>query len=352
MNLDLVQLEVEKKLQELAADLNGREQKKFWHRLFPENRSIESLYIYGDVGCGKTMLMRNFFHSVTGVKKSYFHFNVFMNSIHEALRDIRIEKNTIKDELILAVKRVVGTSKLICFDEFQVVDIADAMLLARIFSEVFSKKITVVFTSNSEPNQLYKNGLQRELFLEFVNKVLVKNCQILHLNSQIDYRGQFSHGLTQRYFSSYQENCGVIKGIIKKFTEKDPLQPSCLKVWGRDVLIKRSNKQIALFTFDELCKNNLSASDYRVICGSFNLIFLLKPYSMTAEDINEARRLTVFIDEIYENKTALIILANCEIEEIYSSLNNATWSRRTVSRLNEIKSDHYWSNSKIFKTNL
>jgi predicted ATPase len=345
--LDQAQIEIEKQLKDLALDIENRAQKNLWQKLFQSDFSIKSLYIYGDVGRGKTMLMRNFFNSIHKVKKSYFHFNLFMNSIHEALRDIRAQDDRVDDELIEAVKIVVGKSRVICFDEFQVVDIADAMLLSRIFSHIFSQGVVVVFTSNSRPSELYKNGLQRELFLEFVDKVLLKSCHVLHLDSKIDYRGEFSHSLTQRYFYS-KADCKKVKGIVKKFSEKDPLKASFLKVWGRDFKIKRSNSKIAVFTFNELCRENFSASDYGAICKKFDLIFLLNLPLLKSEDVNEARRLTLFIDEVYEKKSALIIFSDCEIERIYSNLTDNSWSKRTISRLNEIKSDYYWLNSKLF----
>lgn len=345
--LDQAQIEIEKQLKDLALDIEKRAQKSLLQKLFQSDVEIKSLYIYGDVGRGKTMLMRNFFNSIHEVKKSYFHFNAFMNLIHETLRDIRMQDQKVSDELIEAVKIVLGKSRVICFDEFQVVDIADAMLLSRIFSYVFSQGIVVVFTSNSRPSELYKNGLQRELFLEFVNKVLLRHCHVLHLDSKIDYRGEFSHSLTERYFFS-KTDCKKIKDIVKNFSEKDPLKTSYLKVWGRDVEIKRSNKKIAVFTFDELCKENFSASDYGAICKRFDLIFLLNIYCLKQEDVNEARRLTSFIDEVYEKKAALIIFSDCEIERIYSNLTDGSWSKRSISRLSEIKSDYYWFNSKLF----
>jgi cell division protein ZapE len=353
MNLDLAQIAVEKELKKLAFAIEKKAAKNLWQKITTKEEELQSFYIYGDVGRGKTMLMRNFFNKVHQAKKSYFHFNVFMNSVHEALRDIRSQKLQVKDELILAVEMVVKKSQVICFDEFQVVDIADAMLLSRIFSYIFSKGIIVVFTSNSKPSELYKNGLQRELFLDFVNKVLLKNCKILYLDSETDYREKFCQNLSQRYFVMSENNCIEVRNIIKNFSEKGGFKPAILKVWGREVKVKRASGRVAVFTFDELCKENFAASDYRAICQNFDLIFLLKLPLLTSEEINEARRLTIFIDEVYENKTALIALASCEADKIYSNLVNASWSKRSISRLNEIKSDHYWqsSNIHISKTN-
>lgn len=347
MIFDHQQIAVEQKLQKIALSLEKQAAQNFFTKNFLPQNQIKSLYIHGDVGRGKSMLMKGFFNSLQKTAKIYFHFNGFMRLIHESLRDIRKEKFTYKDELIEAVKRVVKKNQLICFDEFQVLDIADAMLLSRIFSYLFSNKVTVIFTSNSQPSQLYKNGLQRELFLEFINKVLLVNCDIAYLDAEIDYRSQYRKNLTKRYFISNSENNQEVQAIIKNITAAKAAKPSIIKVWGRQVEIKQTFDKIAIINFDELCKNNFSASDYQAICKRFDLIFFLNIPLLMREDVNEARRLTLFIDEIYENKVALIILSEVESDKIYQEGVGSQAFKRTISRLNEIKSDQYWQMSKV-----
>jgi cell division protein ZapE len=347
MKLDSNQIKIKKELEILAQKIKKNAQKKLLHKIFKKDEKILSHYIYGDVGRGKTMLMRNFFNSLPKVKKSYFHFNSFMNLIHENLRDIRAQKLKVKDELIAAVDRIIKGEKLICFDEFQVVDIADAMLLSRIFSHIFAKNIIVVFTSNTSPQNLYKNGLQRELFLEFVNKILLKNIEIFCLDSEIDYRKKLSDNLEEKYFLNNKKDCKKIRKLVKNFSEKEPLQIIKIKVWGREIKIKHANSKIAIFNCQELIFANYAASDYRAICQKFSLIFLLNLPQFKAEDVNEIRRFTLFIDEIYENKTALIIQSQIKIDKIYNNTKNISYAPRTISRLQEIKSQLYWQNSKI-----
>jgi cell division protein ZapE len=358
LTLDSQQILVQEKLAILANQLKNKASEGFFKKIIAPKNQLKSFYIYGDVGRGKSMLMREFFDSLSKTSKVYFHFNAFMRKIHEALRDIRKEEKKVQDELIEAVKRVVEKSvKTICFDEFQVTDIADAMLLSRIFSYIFAQEITVVFTSNSKPQQLYKNGLQRELFLEFVEKTLLKNCEVLYLNSPTDYRSQYRQNLAQRYFVSNQKNREEVKKIIESFTEGKKPKSQKLKIWGREVLIKKTfvlndaktkkTSKIAIFNFDDLCKENFAASDYQAICQNFDLIFLLKLPKLNEENVNEAKRFLLFIDEIYENKTALIVLAKSKSEKIYESGIGSEAFKRTVSRLNEIKSDTYWQNSKV-----
>lgn len=345
--LDSEQIIVQNKLKQLGQELEAQADVSFLKKFLTTQNQIQSLYIYSDVGRGKSMLMGEFFNSISKTPKIYFHFNAFMRLIHEALRDIRLEEKKYKDELIEAVKRVVKNNNLVCFDEFQVVDIADAMLLSRIFSYLFSQKIVVVFTSNSKPLDLYQNGLQREVFLEFVENILLKNCQVLHLNSKTDYRAQFTKNLTKRYFISNQKNREIVAEIIAKLTKSEKLKPRKLKVWGREIKIKKTFEKIAVINFSNLCEVDFAAADYQTICQNFDLIFLLNLPKLTSENVNEARRFVLFIDEVYENKVALIVLARGKIDEIYQNGIGAEAFKRTASRLNEIKSDFYWQNSKV-----
>lgn len=347
MKLDSNQIKIKSELKILAQKIRKKSQNNFWQKIFKKDEKILSYYIYGKVGRGKTMLMRRFFNSLPKVKKSYFHFNIFMNLVHENLRDIRNEKLKVKDELIEAINRVIKNEKLICFDEFQVTDIADAMLLARIFSYVFAQNIIVVFTSNSHPKDLYKNGLQRELFLEFINNILLNNVKIFCLDSDIDYRKKLSDNLEKKYFLNNKKDCREIRNIVKNFIEKEPLRAIKMKVWGRNLEIKHANSRIAIFNSKKLIFANYSSADYRAICQKFSLIFLLNLPQFKAEDVNEIRRFTLLIDEIYENKTALILQTQVAINKIYDHTKNINYTERTISRLQEIKSQIYWGESKI-----
>ena len=390
--LDQHQLTIQKALKQLAKNLEENSNNNLVAKIFSSKTKTQSFYIYGDVGRGKSMLMKEFFTSISKTPKLYFHFNGFMRQIHEALRDIRKEDKKFKDELIEAVERIIVCdkhpaqkstapnpsfsrrgeqqnsdlspsllrggwggarhafalkAKLICLDEFQVTDIADAMLLSRIFSYLFSKNTTIIFTSNSKPTNLYKNGLQREIFLEFVKNILLKNCQVLNLNSPTDYRAEYTKNLTKRYFINNQKNRQTIKEIINNLTNSKPPKPTKLNVWGREVIIKKTYNNIAVINFKDLCQANHSASDYQNICQRFSLIFLFNLQKLTPENVSEAKRFMLFIDEIYENKTALIITAKVKIDEIYNQGIGSEAFKRTQSRLQEIKSDNYWQASKI-----
>ena len=271
--LDSQQIAVQESLKKLATNLKNVAEEGFLKKILAPKSQLKSIYIYGDVGRGKSMLMKSFFDSLIKTPKIYFHFNAFMRKIHEALRDIRKEKNKFKDELIEAVKRVIKDKQVLCFDEFQVLDIADAMLLGRIFSYLFKEEILVVFTSNSKPLDLYKNGLQREIFLEFVENILLKNCEVLYLDSPTDYRAQYRKNLAKRYFINNNKNRTLVKEIIANLTNSQKLKSKKLMVWGREIKIKKTFGKIAVINFDELCRVDFAASDYQAICQNFDLIF-------------------------------------------------------------------------------
>lgn len=350
INLDEKQNKVALKLKNLADFLQNEKNSGIIANIFNTKKSApKSLYIYSKPGRGKTMLVKNFYESLKNKDKTYFHFNVFMKKIHETLAAIRKEPTKYKDDLIEAVKRIITDKKLLCLDEFQVLDIADAMILGRIFTYFFKENILVVLTSNSAPRELYKNGLQRELFLEFVDNILLKKCEVIYLDSQTDYRAIYRKNLHKRYFVSNQKNRDEVKDMIETLTKSQKLEPRNIKVWGRDVKIKNTFENIAVINFDEICRTALSAADYNGICKTFDLIFLLKLPILTKEDKNEMRRFMLFIDEVYENNTALIILAKSKIENIYADKELDNSFDRAISRLKEIKSDEYYNNSKFIK---
>lgn len=349
IKLDQAQRELLNKLAKTAKNLEDSSEVSFFQRLFKreEPKKIKSLYIYSAPGRGKTMLMQKFYQKINKTPKSYFHFNEFMYQIHKNLHKIRSKSENSNDEIIKATESVIKSSKIICFDEFQVQDIADAMLLGRIFTHIFSKNITLIITSNTKPQNLYKNGLQREKFLEFINNILLKNIEIIKIDDEIDYRLQYQQNLEKRYFTP--KNNETFKEILPSFIEKQKITAKTLKIWGRDVKIRKTFEKTALLNFNEIIQDNLSASDFKEISRYFDLIIIENLPQFSFEEKNEQRRFMLFIDEIYENKTALIISAKSEIDEIYLNQKDKKSNARVISRLQEIKSDHYWKNSKFIK---
>ncbi len=309
------------------------------------------LYIYSKPGRGKTMLMQDFYNKIKSAKK-YFHFNEFMYQIHRNNHQIRSAKS--KDQysnkdLIISLKKVIGRVRLICFDEFQVTDIADAMILERIFSYFFDQNIYVVVTSNSHPLELYPEGIQREVFMKFVKSKIVNDLKLINFKSDIDYRLIHKDSISNRYFLSDQDQLQDFNALVANLTNKQNPKSRALEVWGRKVEIPSAVDNIAIFSYDELFQENRSAADYRVIAKEFDLIILRDLDKFNSESKNEIKRFMLFIDEIYENKTALVINAKVEIFDLYSKEKDDKMNSRVTSRLSEIKSDYYFNNSKYIQ---
>ncbi len=305
--------------------------------LFTDRKPIKSLYIYGKVGRGKSMLMRHFFENLPLSQKTYFHFNSFMQEMHKELHRLRkTQFDKSRDLIFIATKNVVGKSGVVCFDEMQVEDVADAMILQGVFGYFVENNITVVTTSNCHPLELYENGLQRDLFLKFVDEVLLKNFLVLNLDGKVDYRGQFIASKQHYFYPNNSENKKAILDLLLRITENRAPQVREIKLLGRKLLVKNSYKNIALFDFKELFKEDLGVADYQAICREFSLIFLLNVPTLKAEDRNEAKRLIWFIDEVYENQIELLVLAQSKPEEIYVKGIGAKAFKRAASRLSEL----------------
>ena len=348
MNLDEQQLLLWQKLIEIAEQITKNKQLSFLDKImFWQTKKIQknkSFYIYGSPGCGKTTIMKKFYQQLS-LPKQYHHFHAFMQKLHSNLHQIRTTQHHQKQEIQLALKNIVGDSKIICFDEFQVIDIADAMLLRKIFSYFFQNNIVAVITSNFHPQDLYQNGLQRQLYLDFINEIFLPNCLCYQLDSNIDYR-ELKAGLKQYYFVSNVKNRAKFQQILLTTTSNKTLQIKNLHIWQRNIVIKQAYENIACFSFWQLCCKQFSADDYRAICQNFDLIFLKTVPYFYVEDINALRRFSLFIDEAYEHRIALIILAKTKPDKLCKIPNSPQYFARTISRLQEISSHQYWQESK------
>ena len=341
VTLDENQYKIFKSLEDIIQQHSAKS--SFLQKIFPffyrkKNINIhQGIYICGRPGRGKSMLLKYFFNSFPDKNKAYYHFNDFMQKIHRELYKSRQDPAN-KDQLIeIVTKNIIQNNKLICLDEFQVDDVTDALILRRIFSYIFAKNIIVVFTSNSKPENLYQDGLQRDLFLKFINETLKKYCQIYNLDSEIDYRERFLHKVKQHYFYPInQTNDKKIANILQHLLRKNQTYEEKITILGRDLIIKKAYDNIAIFDFKELCFANLGVVDYQKICEKYNIIFLLNIPKLTKEDRNFAKRFILFIDEVYEKKVKLLITAEVKIEEIYEEGKDAEKFQRTISRLKEI----------------
>lgn len=318
--------------------------KKKWFRKAPQ--SVKGVYLYGGVGRGKSMLMDLFYDALPPeITKTRVHFHAFMISVHDYIHEQRDDgvHEAVDATLPMLAARIAEKSLVLCFDEFHVTDVADAMILGRLFTALFERGVVVVATSNWPPDRLYEGGLQRDRFLPFI-ALLKDRLEILHLDSPTDYRTQF---LTQEGSYFYPLDAGARRHadtLFSHLTDGEKPQKDSVKVKGRTIKIEQSAKGIARFTFAQLCEQPHGAEDYLKITQKFHTIFLEGVPKLGYDRRNEAKRLMILIDALYEAGTRLIITADAPPDKLYRGHDHGFEFQRTVSRLLEMQSTEYLAN--------
>ncbi len=301
----------------------------------------QSLYIYGNVGRGKSMLMDLFFSAVPDkvIKKRRVHFHAFMQEVHTRIHKLRQEK--IEDPVAVLASEIAHNTQLLCFDELQATDVADATILYRLFDGMFAGNICIVSTSNRPPSSLYTGGVQAERFNDFI-KLIESKMVVIPLSSPDDYR--YQQNRSQHDFYHYPlgaEADEFIANNLKNLGGTSKPSKETLMVQGRQVEFDAYNGKIGLFTFNELCAEMLGAADYIALARRLNSIILTAIPKLTAEQRNEAKRFVTLIDTLYEHKIKLICTAEVPVEQIYENGDGAFEFQRTVSRLVEMQSKNY-----------
>ena len=295
------------------------------------------LYIYGSVGRGKTMVMDMFFEAATLERKRRVHFYAFMLEVHERIHRRRREKG---DPIAPVAKQIASEAVLLCFDEFDVTDIADAMILSRLFEALFAEGVVVVATSNRAPDDLYKDGLQRDRFLPFI-ALLKQKLDMLELDAIRDYRLARMLG-RQVYFTPADDMAyRALERAFADLTDNASARSTTLLVQNRFVVVPRAAKDVAWFSFDQLCNQPLGPADYLAICRRFHTIVLEGIPRLRREQRDAAKRFNIFVDALYEAHGNLICSAEAPPQQLYPEGDGTFEFQRTTSRLIEMQSAGY-----------
>jgi cell division protein ZapE len=298
----------------------------------------ESLYIFGDVGRGKSMLMDCFFQACPIQRKRRVHFSVFMLEVHEFVHQWRQQHDS--DPLLAFAKYIRQTTWLLCFDEFNVTDIADAMILSRLFTHLFSQGLIFVVTSNYHPDDLYRNGLQRVLFEPFIQQ-LKQATHVLELVAKEDYRLTHFKALQQTFYVGLDAQSEVfLQETFALLTHYAQTEQTTLSLQGREVFFKAAHGDILYSSFQELCQRTLGVADYLTIATVFNTVFIANIPQFSAENRDYARRFVSLIDALYEAKVKIICTIAVPVQQLYSEEGGFEF-KRTQSRLIEMQSEQY-----------
>ncbi len=344
---DAAQEEVVSIFQQLYNELQDyNHNSKNWFFWGKKNQNVtqNNIYLWGGVGRGKTMLMDLFYDAIhSKLPAQRIHYHAFMSDIHDRMRIQRQQQPSGHDMLAIVAAKYMSKLQLLCIDEFQVHDITDAMILSRLFSLFLNAGLVVVITSNVPPDDLYKDGLQREYFLEFI-QLLKDNFTVLELTSAADYRMEKLRNCSNYFCPA--DNIGELQRVFNLLVNRTP-SSTVLRVKGRNIELKNTANGVVWCHFDELCKAALGAEDYIAIAKEFHTLFLQAIPLLRREDRNEAKRFINLIDILYEHRVKLFCSADGRPEEIYIDGDGSFEFQRTISRLYEMQSDEYFNAAHI-----
>lgn len=301
--------------------------------------AAKGLYIWGDVGRGKTLLMDFFFAATPVKKKRRAHFNRFMVDVHARIHAERQRAGS-SDPIPVVARALAEQARLLCFDEFQVTDVADAMILGRLFDHLFKESVTIVATSNTAPDRLYEGGLNRQLFLPFIAEIK-QRLEVVELNGPTDYRLQRITGIKVYMTPLSSEADAAMDAAWQRLTDTRHGKPCTLTVLGRKLVVPQVARGVARFSFDELCDRPLAAADYLAIAQEFHTVLIDHIPVMTDNMHNVARRFTLLIDTLYDEGVKLVCSAAAPADRLYPSGIASQAFQRTASRLAEMQSEDY-----------
>lgn len=333
---DAAQEQAARKLDDLAEAL-GRWQPDAWlNRRAPPR----GLYLWGPVGRGKSMLLDIFFEAAPVKKKRRTHFHEFMLAQHAHLKALRARGVGAEHLMVEMAKQVAAEARLLCFDEVQVTDIADAMILGRLFERLFAEDVVIVATSNRPPDELYKNGINRQLFLPFITLIKAR-VDLVEIAGPHDFRLRQLMAAPVYYAPLGPAASEKMDQAWARLTHHATPQACMLDVGGRALRVEREAAGVARFNFDDLCARPLGAADYLEIAERFHTVLLEGIPKLSPSMREEAARFRTLIDALYEAKVKLVASAEAQPEALYPAGDQSFEFERTASRLMEMRSEAY-----------
>ncbi len=329
LEVNLNQIEIVKRLEQYYKE----NFKSYFFKLFSKKSSKKNFYLYGDVGVGKTMIL-NFFFDHFQKKKLRLHFNEFMLNFHDFVHEKKEKEENIISHFVNNLKL---KASLIYFDEFQVTNIVDAMILGKLFDQIFKDDIKIIVTSNTKITELYKDGLQRDQFVPFI-KIMEQKSIECELKIEDDYR-KSNNNQKQRYFYPLnQETNFKMNKFFRTITKDKKHSSKTMNVKGRDFKIENFYEGIVRFNFNDLCDQNLGAEDYLEIIKNCKFIIIDQIPQFDDTNSNQQQRFITLLDVIYEKKIPISVTANQNLDKFNSSKLLEKPFKRTISRLYELTS--------------
>lgn len=328
------------RIREALEEANGRKRGLFGGLFGKQTDGVRGLYLWGGVGRGKSMLMDLFHNNVAIEAKRRVHFHAFMQEVQSALHAAR--KTGVDDAIRPVAEDIAGKLRLLSFDEMQITDIADAMIVGRLFQMLFDRGVTIVTTSNRVPDDLYKDGLNRPLFLPFI-KLLKERLDVRELESETDYRQHRLQGAQVYFTPAGAAAQAAISAIWTELTGGGGDEALRLVVKGRELVLPDYHAGVARASFWELCGRPLGPADYLALADAVRVLILEGIPHLSAENYNEAKRFVTLIDALYEARVRLIASAADEPERLYVEGEGAFEFARTASRLREMQAADWGS---------
>ena len=297
---------------------------------------IRGLYLWGGVGRGKTLLMDLFFQTLDVKAKRRNHFHRLMQEVHERLAGLK----DLEDPLDRVAADIADETRVLCFDEFFVSDIGDAMILGRLLQSLFERGVTLVTTSNSPPSELYHDGLQRQRFLPAI-AALEQNTLVHHLGGDTDYRLRLLEQAGTYLLAGDPHTPAKIERFFAEAASSAPELNRVLRMHGRQLIARQCGKSVVWFDFDEICDGPRSQADYIDIARWYQSVIVTGVPQLGVELENQARRFIALVDEFYDRRVKLIVSADVDLEALYTGKRLRFEFERTVSRLIEMQSSEY-----------